>query len=399
MISIEIMKVFLLVFSFLVISLAENDDESAVKSLPVAEYIIYSFVCVFLVLMGGLMSGLTVGLLGIDEIALELKIATGTESEKHDALKVLNIIDKHHLLLVTLLLANAIAMEALPLFLDTMFNTEISVLISVSFILAFGEVIPQSLCTGANQIKIACRCIPTVKVLILLLYPISYPIARLLDKILGHKETKKTLDDKQLRTFIGIQTLNENNDSGLDVFQIKMMNGLMDLVHWANKDLMVPLAKLPMIEKNDLIGQDLIKQVMASDFSFVVVFSLRKANVCGTFPVRKIFAALKDKSFLASGFVLDDFVTINWEMNCLEALKSMNAAGVESLFVTDDSGEVLGMLRKGDIVDRVMISHFGEKNGINEISNALIGVLEHRDKHLSSAKTETVKRTKRIVSH
>ena len=393
------MRNVLLVFSFLVISLAENDDESAVKSLPVAEYIIYSFVCVFLVLMGGMMSGLTVGLLGIDEIALELKITTGSASEQHDALKVLSVISKHHLLLVTLLLANAIAMEALPLFLDTMFNTEISVLISVSFILAFGEVIPQSLCTGPNQIKIACRCIPTVKVLILILYPISYPISLLLDKFLGHKETKKTLDDKQLRTFIGIQKLNETNDSGLDIFQIKMMNGLMDLAHWTSKNLMIPLSKLPMIEKNDLIGQDLIKQVMASDFLFVVVFSQKKANVCGTFAIKKIFAALKEKNFLASGFVLDDFVVINGEISCLEALKNMNKAGVDCLFVTDQDGEVLGIVRKGDIVDKVMISHFADKGGINEISNALIGVLEHRDKHCSSSKTETVKRTKRIVSH
>ena len=78
----------------------------------------------------------------------------------------------------------------------------------------------------------------------------------------------------------------------------------------------------------------------------------------------------------------------------------MNAAAVDYLFVTDGSGEVLGVLKKGDVMDRVMISYsLREKNAINEISNALIGVLEHRDKHVSSSKTETVKRTKRIVSH
>ena len=394
------MKSLLFISSCIVACLAGTEDRSAVKSLPVAEYIIYSFVCVFLVLMGGLMSGLTVGLLGIDEIALELKIATGSESEKQDARKVLNVIEKHHLLLVTLLLANAIAMEGLPLFLDTMFNSEISVLISVTFILAFGEVIPQSVCTGPNQIKIACRCIPIVKVIMVILYPLSYPIARLLDKILGEKETKKTLDDKQLRTFIGIQQFNEENEAGLDIFQIKMMNGLMDLSKLTNQELMIPLNRLPMIEKNDLIGQDLIKQVMASDFLFVVVFSQRKPNVCGTFAIKKIFAALKEKNFVANGFVLDDFITMNQEMNCLEALKTMNAAVVDYLFVTDGSGEIQGILRKGDVMDKVMFSHsLEEKGGINEISNALIGVLEHRDKHNNSSKTETVKRTKRIVSH
>lgn len=89
------------------------------------------------------MSGLTVGLLGIDELDLELKISSGTPEEKATARKILAVINHHHLLLVTLLLANSIAMEALPLFLDEMFNTEIFLFISVTFVLAFGEVIPK----------------------------------------------------------------------------------------------------------------------------------------------------------------------------------------------------------------------------------------------------------------
>jgi hypothetical protein len=71
------------------------------------------------------------------------------------------------------------------------------------------------------------------------------------------------------------------------------------------------------------------------------------------------------------------------------------------LFVANDNGEVIGVIRKSDVMDKVLLSHnLGEKNGINEISNALISVLEHREKHhQSSSKTEVVKRTKRIVSH
>jgi len=59
-----------------------------------------------------------VGLLSIDERDLEIKIAVGTEQEKKMANTVLKIISNHHLLLTTLLLANAIAMEALPILLN-----------------------------------------------------------------------------------------------------------------------------------------------------------------------------------------------------------------------------------------------------------------------------------------
>lgn len=64
------------------------------------------------------MSGLTVGYLSIDDLVLELKVNTGTEAEKYYASKLLPILAHRHWLLVTLLICNATAMEALPIFLS-----------------------------------------------------------------------------------------------------------------------------------------------------------------------------------------------------------------------------------------------------------------------------------------
>ena len=50
-----------------------------------------------------------------------------------------------HLLLCTLLIGNSLAMEALPIFLDTLVPSFVAVLISVTLILAFGEVTHPSL--------------------------------------------------------------------------------------------------------------------------------------------------------------------------------------------------------------------------------------------------------------
>ncbi len=96
------------------------------------------------------MSGLTVGLMSLDDLVLEMKLTSGTEEEKRQAKSVLPIISKHHLLLVTLLLANAASMEALPIFLDMMVPSWLAIILSVTFVLFFGEVIPQALCTGPD---------------------------------------------------------------------------------------------------------------------------------------------------------------------------------------------------------------------------------------------------------
>jgi ankyrin repeat/SOCS box protein 13/metal transporter CNNM len=46
---------------------------------------------------------------------------------------------RHHLLLVTLLLANAVAVEAMPIFLAKITTEVVAVIVSVIAVLVFGE--------------------------------------------------------------------------------------------------------------------------------------------------------------------------------------------------------------------------------------------------------------------
>jgi metal transporter CNNM len=64
------------------------------------------------------MSGLTVGLASIDRLGLEIDAKSDPVAKKATE-KIFPVIDKHHWMLVTLLLCNAAAVEALPLTLDS----------------------------------------------------------------------------------------------------------------------------------------------------------------------------------------------------------------------------------------------------------------------------------------
>lgn len=94
-------------------------------------------------LFAGLCSGLTVGYSSIDYLQLEIKLKNGTEEEKKYANNIIPIIQKKHLLLATLLLSNALAMESLPIFLDAIMPSSLAILISTTVVLIFGEVLPQ----------------------------------------------------------------------------------------------------------------------------------------------------------------------------------------------------------------------------------------------------------------
>ena len=85
------------------------------------------------------MSGLTMGLLSLDPTTLAVLRSGGTEREQRYAKRILPLVSRHHLLLVTLLLANAAAVESMPIFLDRVTNPVVAIVVSVTAVLIFGE--------------------------------------------------------------------------------------------------------------------------------------------------------------------------------------------------------------------------------------------------------------------
>ncbi|KAK9292397.1 hypothetical protein L1049_020364 [Liquidambar formosana] len=122
----------------------------AANDVPCCEpmFWVYLIICATLVLFAGLMSGLTLGLMSLSLVDLEVLIKAGQPQERKNAEKIFPIVKNQHLLLCTLLIGNAMAMEALPIFLDALLPAWGAILISVTLILAFGEIIPQAVCSS-----------------------------------------------------------------------------------------------------------------------------------------------------------------------------------------------------------------------------------------------------------
>lgn len=118
-------------------------------------------------------------------------------------------------MLVVLLLSNVIVNESLPIFLDSVLGGGVSaVILSTTLIVLFGEVLPQAVCARYG-LSIGARCAPFVLALMYAEFPIAWPIAKLLDWLLGtsHGIAYKKAE---LKTFVGLHrhigsdTLNED---------------------------------------------------------------------------------------------------------------------------------------------------------------------------------------------
>lgn len=92
-------------------------QESVVDEPGTSRFYMHLGISIALVVFAGLMSGLTIGLMSLDLLTLRILRESGTNSQRTYAKRILPLVQHHHLVLVTLLLWNAIAMEALPIFL------------------------------------------------------------------------------------------------------------------------------------------------------------------------------------------------------------------------------------------------------------------------------------------
>ena len=227
----------------------------------------------------GAMSGLTVGYLSIDMLILEIKLDSGTEQEKIYAKKIKRVINDHHWILVTLLLCNAFACEAMPILLDKLVSDIMAIVVSVTVLLFVGEIVPQALCTGPNQMKIAAFLAPFTYGLMIITFPLSYPIAKFMDLVVG-KHSKTRFCNSDLKSVIELH-LKEYKGHPINTKQIGYFTGFLDIINTKVKELTIPIEKVYKLNYNQAVNYHSIKEIKETGFSRIPIYEDDPNNLIG----------------------------------------------------------------------------------------------------------------------
>ncbi|KMT16192.1 hypothetical protein BVRB_3g053520 [Beta vulgaris subsp. vulgaris] len=248
-------------------------------------WFIYAGLCGFLVVFAGLMSGLTLGLMSLSLVDLEILKRSGTQDEKKQAASILPVVQKQHQLLVTLLLCNAVAMEALPIYLDKLFNQYIAIVLSVTLVLAFGEVIPQSICTRYG-LAVGANFIWLVRILMIVTYPISYPIAKVLDWLLGHSEV--LFRRAQLKALVSIHGQEAGKGGELTLDETTIISGALDLTEKTAQEAMTPIESTFVLDVDSKLDWEAMGKILARGHSRVPVYSGNPKNIIGLLLIKTL---------------------------------------------------------------------------------------------------------------
>jgi metal transporter CNNM len=323
------------------------------------KYWFFMFMVAFLTLFAGMMSGLTVGYLSVDKLTMELREKTGTQMEKEYSKIILPVLSNHHWLLCTLLLMNSFAMEALPVFLDRVFSRLTAVIISVTLLLIFGEVIPQALCTGPRQIQIAAMAAPMTRFLMIISWPISYWLGKCLDIILGeqgrtryqnqdlkalvemhtYEAIKKISEEEEKNPYISKEDIPKpSNTMGLSTVEANLMISALEIREKKVIEIMISFDKVYSIKHEEPLNRKKVLEILDKGFSRIPVFrNDDKTDLIGILRIKQLISIdfNQNRSLKELGIRLKSPLVISPKMTLIELLREFRKGKSHMAFITE----------------------------------------------------------------
>ncbi|KAJ1310785.1 hypothetical protein OPQ81_009305 [Rhizoctonia solani] len=309
-----------------------------------------------LVLLGGAFAGLTLGLMGLDELHLRvLEQSSDDLNERKNANKVLRLMKKgRHWVLVVLLLGNVIVNESLPIFLDSAIGGGVAaVAISTVMIVIFGEIIPQAVCARYG-LQIGAASAPLVLCMMYIFAPIAWPIAKLLDWVLGNDETN-TYKKAELKSFLqfhreGAEPLRDD--------EISILNGVLSLNEKKVSEIMTPMDDVVTLASDTILDHKHVDMILSSGYSRIPIHEPGKStNFIGILLIKKLLSYDPSQGLPVSAFQLSILPEAKPSISCFQALDYFQTGRSHLLLISENPGEphgALGVITLEDIIEEII---------------------------------------------
>ncbi|XP_026664637.2 DUF21 domain-containing protein At4g14240-like isoform X2 [Phoenix dactylifera] len=302
----------------------------------------YAGISCFLVLFAGIMSGLTLGLMSLGLVELEILQRSGTSTEKRQAATILPVVQKQHQLLVTLLLCNAAAME----------------------------VIPQAICTRYG-LAVGANFVWLVRILMLICYPVAYPIGKLLDCALGHNESA-LFRRAQLKALVSIHSKEAGKGGELTHDETTIISGALDLTEKTAEEAMTPIESTFSLDVNSKLDWEAIGKILARGHSRVPVYSGNPKNIIGLLLVKSLLTVRAETETPVSAVSIRRIPRVPADMPLYDILNEFQKGSSHMAAVVKAKGKTKNLPH----ADAEKTEENKETSGDSKISTPLLSKVE-----------------------
>ncbi|XP_043601675.1 unextended protein isoform X2 [Bombus pyrosoma] len=240
------------------------------KFLPLWLSIVIIFMCLT---FSALFSGLNLGLMAMDRTELKILCNTGTEKEKQYARTIQPVRNHGNYLLCSILFSNVLVNSIFTILLDDLTSGLVAVICSTLAIVIFGEISPQAICSR-HGLCIGAKTIYITKLTMVLTFPMSYPISKLLDFLLG-EEIGNVYNRERLKELVKVTT--GYND--LEKDEVNIIAGALELRKKTVRDVMTKIEDVYMLDYNAILDFETVSEIMKSGFSRIPVYEGARTNI------------------------------------------------------------------------------------------------------------------------
>jgi len=300
-----------------------------------------------LVLLSGLFSGLTLGLLSLDTNSLRRRAKHGDK----EAATIYPIRKKGNLLLTTLLLGNVAVNTTLSIFLGSIASGLMAGIMATALIVVFGEIIPQSV-ISRYAIWFGAKTIWFTRFVIVLSYPIAWPIAKTLDHFLG-SELPTTYSHKELMDIISEHEDSEH--STLDEDEERIMLGALQFSRMSVREVMTPAEKVVSHDENQRLTHEFFTKVTDEGFSRLPIYSGSPSNIVGILYVKDLLVEDDHISIRETEEAFErKFLTVGAENLLDVVLGKMLKTRQHLAIVRNRNQQFVGVITLEDIIEEII---------------------------------------------
>ena len=324
------------------------------------------FAIVVCLSMSGLICGLHIAIMSIDLVELRCMAIAGTEKEMARAKKILPIRQRPNYLLTAMTLACVCLDSATTLLVDSLFADccpALSVIVSTILITTFAGIVPEAV-VFRYSIAIAAKTIYITYFIMLLMFPIAYPVSKCLDYLLKHN--KPIRDRKYLSAYIDEMT---KRDMNLDEFEYSALKGTLTLNSKIVREIMTPMDKVLTLPENASLDWRSFLTILKTGFSRIPVHRDERSHIVGILLVKDIADELSEnnnatvsiKSVLQKSAAQVTFVAAD---TALSSSSFVNALREDTHFTfVTEGNQVIGIVTLEDLIDEVVGQRQGSDPG------------------------------------
>jgi metal transporter CNNM len=240
-------------------------------------------VIIVLLFLSGLFSGLNLGLMSLDKTDLKIIGNCGSEKEKSYAKSIAPVRKRGNFLLCTILLGNVLVNNTLTILMDDLTGSGmVAVVIATMGIVIFGEIIPQAVCSR-HGLAVGARTIYITKFFMFVTFPLSFPISKLLDIVLG-EEIGNVYNRDRLRELLKVT----EQDMDLLKDEVNIIAGALELSKKTVVDIMTKLDDVYMVEYSSALDFETMNEVIKTGYTRIPVYEKDKNNIIGLLNIKDL---------------------------------------------------------------------------------------------------------------